>query len=82
MLLSRGVQRSDDARVKYLFVCPTSSIGECKKYRQILRNVRNTGKENYLPKLLPVKKDCATKTSPQLTIKKRKSLYESRTTQQ
>jgi len=65
------VQRSDDARGENLIVCPppNSSIGECKKYWR---------SESTFPDLCHAQKDCATKTSLQVQIKKRKKLYKSR----
>ena len=68
-----GVQRSDGARVKtWLYdSIPNSAIEECGKYRR---------SKTTCPDLCHVQKNYATETSPQVRIKKRKKLYESRTT--
>ena len=71
--ISKGLQRFDDARGEYLNVCPLriSSIEECEKYRQ---------SKTTSPDLFYMQKDYATKISPQVRIKKRKKLNESRNT--
>ena len=71
--MARDVQRSDDARVEYLIVCPltNSSLEECEKYRH---------SKTTRPDLCRTQKDYSTKTLPQVTIKKSKKLCESGTT--